>query len=116
MTNIPHGGIFAAMKKPAKSTTPSCCTKEHPSHQSELGRLNRITGQLDGVKKMIDERRYCPEIITLLRGARAAIKAVEANMLERHLASCVVDAFNSDDEPSKAKKMNELKDLFKRFD
>lgn len=65
---------------------------------------------------MIDEQRYCPEIITLLRGARAAIKAVEANMLENHLTSCVVDAFNSDDEKDKDAKISELKEIFKRFD
>ena len=104
------------MKKTNKPLAQTCCSKEHPSHKSELGRINRVIGQLEGAKKMIDERRYCPEIITLLRGARAAIKSIEANMLENHLASCVVDAFNSDDEKDKAAKINELKDLFKRFD
>ncbi len=93
-----------------------CCPKEYPSHATELGRMNRAIGQLEGAKKMIDERRYCPEIIALLRGARAAIKSVEANILETYLGSCVVNAFDSDDEKDKAAKIDELKDLFKRFE
>lgn len=98
-----------------KKTKSDCCT-EYPSHNSELGRLNRAIGQLEGAKKMIEERRYCPEIIAVLRGARAAIKAVEANMLETHLGSCVADAFDLKDEKNKKQKIDELKELFKRFD
>jgi DNA-binding FrmR family transcriptional regulator len=93
-----------------------CCPVEYPSHAAELGRINRAIGQLEGAKKMIDEKRYCPEIIALMRGARAAIKSVEANILETYLGSCVTNAFDSGDEKDKKQKIEELKDLFKRFE
>lgn len=100
----------------AKKSKSDCCPKEYPSHEAETGRINRAIGQLEGAQRMIAERRYCPEIIALLRGARAAIKSVEANILETYLGSCVTNAFNSDDDKDKRQKIAELKDLFKRFE
>ena len=60
-----------------------------PNHQSKLPKLNRIGGQIEGVKKMIEDNRYCPDIITQLRAARAAIKSLEADILETHLQNSV---------------------------
>ena len=89
---------------------------KHPCHKNELKKLNRISGQIEGIKKMINEGRYCPDILTQLRAARAAIHTVEADILECHLQSCVRDAMISGNEKDTAEKINELKDLFKRFD
>ncbi len=89
---------------------------KHPCHMSEIGKLNRISGQVEGIKKMIEEHRYCPDILTQLRAARSAIKSVEASVLECHLQSCVADAMVSGSKADKDKKIAELKDLFKRFD
>jgi len=100
-------------KKPSK---PTCCPTEYPYHGKELSRINRAIGQLEGAKRMIEEKRYCPEIITLLRGVRAAIKSVEGNILETYLGSCVTNAFQSNDEKNKKQKIEELKAIFKRFD
>lgn len=88
----------------------------HPCHRHELPKLNRIAGQIEGVKRMIEEHRYCPDIITQLRAARAAIRRVEADILESHLKSCVVDALAGGDEKETERKIKELKDLFQRFD
>lgn len=85
-------------------------------HDSELGKLNRIAGQVEGVKKMITEQRYCPDILTQLRATRAAIRAVEANILESHLKSCVAESLAGGNAKDAQKKIDELKDLFKRFD
>jgi DNA-binding FrmR family transcriptional regulator len=85
-------------------------------HEKELSKLNRISGQIDGVKKMIAEHRYCPDIIIQLRAIRAAIKAVEANVLENHLKSCVAESLASGNAKDAQKKIDELKDIFKRFD
>lgn len=82
-------------------------------HKCELPRLNRIAGQVDGIRKMIDEGRYCPDILTQLRAVRAAIRSVEANILESHLETCVADAVRGGDPSSK---INELVALFKRYD
>lgn len=94
----------------------TCDDKQHPCHKDELKKLNRIGGQVEGIKKMIDDGRYCPDILTQLRAVRSAIHTVEANILESHLQHCVSDAMTSGNEQDAAQKIAELKDLFKRFD
>jgi CsoR family transcriptional regulator, copper-sensing transcriptional repressor len=93
-----------------------CDDKDSPCHKSDLPRLNRIGGQIAGVKKMIEEHRYCPEILTQLRAIRAAIKGLEANILERHLGHCVQDGLNAGNMDDVKTKINELKEIFKRYD
>ena len=97
----------------------NCChtqLPEHPDHSDELGKLNRVTGQIEGVKKMIAENRYCPDILTQLRAARSALKSIEANILEAHLAGCFAAALAGGTEADKESKILEIKELFKRFD
>lgn len=95
-----------------------CCdtTHEYPDHGKEISRLNRIIGQLEGVKKMIEEQRYCPDILTQLRAASSATKSLEASILEAHLGSCVAEAFESGNIGDQQKKVGELIALFKRYD
>lgn len=95
-----------------------CCEKtgEHPSHTSELKNLNRVSGQIEAVKRMIDERKYCPDILTQLRAARAALKSIETKILETHLYSCVEDSMSKGSLKDKKAKISELAELFKRFD
>lgn len=90
--------------------------KEHnpPSHMKELSRLNRILGQVEGIKKMIEGNRYCPDILIQLRAVRSAVRAVESNILAAHLQHCVAQSF--DDEKERDKKIAELKNLFDRFE
>jgi len=89
---------------------------KHPHHASELPRLNRIAGQIEGVKKMIDEGRYCPDILTQMRAIRAAIRSVEANLLEAHLRACVTTAFQAGTTEEKHEKISELKEIYKRYE
>ncbi len=94
-----------------------CCDHEnHPDHSTELKRLNRVGGQVDGVKKMIEDGRYCPDIMIQIKAIRSALKSVEANILERHLASCVTDAIKSGTKKQQDKKIEEIKELFKKFE
>jgi DNA-binding FrmR family transcriptional regulator len=94
-----------------------CCDadKKHPDYRKEFSRLNRISGQVEGVKRMIESRRYCPEILTQLRAVRAAIHAVEARILESHLDACVNDAFVSGSKAEREKKIAELKTLYRKY-
>ena len=85
-----------------------------PDHRDNIPRLNRIAGQIEGIKKMIEDGRYCPEIISQLRAVRAAVKSVEGNILQKHLQSCVAQSFANPEE--RDKKIAELKALFDRFD
>ncbi len=89
---------------------------ESPFHEAELARLNRVAGQVTGIKKMIEERRYCTDILTQLRAARSAIKSIEANILERHLGHCIAEGLNANNPDDVREKINELKDLLKRYD
>lgn len=101
---------------PKKIAKKDCCAEiQYTDHSNELPRLNRISGQVEGVKKMIEKRLYCPDILTQLRAVRAAVNSIEASILERHLDSCVTDAFTSGNKKETAKKMNELKELYRRF-
>ncbi|MBR1777765.1 MAG: metal-sensitive transcriptional regulator [Alphaproteobacteria bacterium] len=84
-----------------------------PDHTKELGRLNRILGQIEGIKKMIIEHRDCADIMSQLRAARSAIRAVEANVLKTHLQHCVVQSFNSEQE--RQQKIDELRELFNNY-
>ena len=95
---------------------PKDTPSKHPCHSAEIPKLNRIAGQVDGIKRMIDEGRYCPDILTQLRAVRSAIRSVEANILEKHLQSCVADAMRAGNEKETEKKIAELKELFKRYD
>ncbi len=93
---------------------PKDVAAKHPCHHAELKKLNRIAGQVEGIKKMIEEHRYCVDILTQMRAARAALRAVEANILETHLKTCVTESFISGKD--RDAKIGEIKDLFKRFD
>jgi DNA-binding FrmR family transcriptional regulator len=86
----------------------------HPDHARTLHRISRIEGQLAGVRKMIEGRRYCPEILIQTRAIKAAIDALEAAILEKHLHCCVRTAFRSDDEREVKTKVRELTELFRR--
>jgi CsoR family transcriptional regulator, copper-sensing transcriptional repressor len=99
----------------AKKKDDCCAEMQFTDHSKELPRLNRIAGQVEGVKKMIEKRMYCTDILTQLRAVRSAVNSIEASILEAHLDACVTDAFKSGNKEHTAKKMNELKELYRRF-
>jgi CsoR family transcriptional regulator, copper-sensing transcriptional repressor len=87
-----------------------------PSHTKQLPRLNRIKGQIEGIKKMIEGHRYCPDILTQLRAVRSAIRNLELQILDDHLSGCVTEAFHSKNPEEKNQKIDEIRELIKRFD
>lgn len=89
---------------------------KHPSHEAEIKRLNRIAGQIEGVKKMVEEGRFCPEILAQLRAVRSAVKGIETEILRRHLSSCVASAMQSGDKASRMKSIEEITRLFSKFE
>lgn len=91
-----------------------CCEDGHPDHSKVLNRLNRIQGQVQGIRRMIEERRYCPDIMIQIDAARTALAAMQDALLETHLESCVSEAFTSKDRRVAEKKMSELLELFRR--
>ncbi len=86
--------------------------KKNADHSQDLHRLRRISGQIDGIKKMIEEKRYCTDILNQTKAVRAALKALEVSILEKHLGHCVAGAFESKSKAESQKKMNELLEFF----
>jgi DNA-binding FrmR family transcriptional regulator len=85
--------------------------QNHPSHHDQLVRLKKIKGQLEGIERMIEDRRYCPDIITQLRASASALKSLESAVLETHLHGCVKAAFSSKSSSVLDSKIQEILDL-----
>ncbi|MDC0127374.1 metal-sensitive transcriptional regulator [Methylophilaceae bacterium] len=90
------------------------CDSKHPNYEKHIPRINKVVGQLNGIKKMIQDKRYCPEIITQLKAVSSACQSLEIIMLQKHLETCVMDAFHSKDKKVQAEKIQELTNLYKR--
>ncbi len=69
--------------------------KNHPSHQSQLSALKRVEGQVRGVIKMIDEGKYCIDVLNQIKAAKAALVKIESNVLKKHVESCVKESFKN---------------------
>ena len=78
---------------------------------AQLARLGRIEGQVRGVARMIDEDRYCIDILTQIRAIKAALNRVEQEILRDHLKHCVSDAFHGGSEKTRQSKIDELIEL-----
>lgn len=86
----------------------------HADHLKELARLRRLRGQIDGVERMIQEGRYCMDILQQLKAVRSAVHALEGSILQSHLNACVKKAFATKDEAAVEEKIQEISDLFTR--
>ncbi len=80
----------------------------HPDHSEKLKRLNRIEGQVKGIKKMIEERRYCVDILTQLKAVGSALKKVEHAVLKDHVHGCLKSAIKSGNDLDIQNKMDEI--------
>jgi len=87
----------------------------HPSHADELVRLRRIEGQVRGVQKMIEEGRYCIDILTQLGSIAGALGKVEENILARHLRSCVRDSLAGPNRADHERKIEEIVSVLSKF-
>ncbi len=76
--------------------------------QRALDRLARLEGQVRGIARMIDEDRYCVDILAQTAAVRSAIKGVERLILENHTHHCVAQAIDSGDPAAQREKFNEL--------
>ena len=68
-----------------------------------LRRLRRIEGQVRGLQRMIEEDKYCIDVLTQVSAATKALQSVALGLLEQHLGSCVVDAARSGEDEASAK-------------
>lgn len=96
----PHGYMLNGMKRDNKNAL--------------LKRLNRVEGQVRGIGRMVEEERYCIDILTQLQAVRAALAKVETEMLRDHLGHCIEGAIVSGDKVQQREKAAELIQLLER--
>jgi DNA-binding FrmR family transcriptional regulator len=83
---------------------------------SVLKRLRRIEGQVRGLARMVEEERYCIDIVTQLSAVRAALRRAEDEILADHVAHCVENAIASGNKDEQRRKVGELIDVLSRSD
>jgi CsoR family transcriptional regulator, copper-sensing transcriptional repressor len=77
-------------------------------------RLKRIEGQVRGIQRMVDEGRYCPDIMTQIASVHAALRGVGKVLLRSHLQHCVTDALRNGDSVDAERTYDEVMDLMYR--
>ena len=75
---------------------------------SSLKRLNRIGGQVRGIARMVEDDRYCIDIVTQIAAVRAALRRAEEEILRDHVGHCVEDAITSGNRAEQRRKIAEL--------
>ncbi|RDV05325.1 metal-sensitive transcriptional regulator [Undibacter mobilis] len=99
----------------AKHSKSAHATHHGSSHKADtLKRLGRLEGQVRGIARMVDEDRYCIDIVTQIAAARAALRKVEEEILREHVAHCVEHAIASGDKADQRRKVAELMDVMGR--
>jgi CsoR family transcriptional regulator, copper-sensing transcriptional repressor len=79
-------------------------------------RLSRIEGQVRGIARMVEEDRYCIDIVTQVSAVRAALRRLEEEILRDHVAHCVEHAIASGNKADQRKKIEELMEAVSRAD
>ena len=80
-----------------------------------IKRLNRIEGQVRGIARMLEEERYCIDVLHQMQAVKAALARAESEILKDHAAHCVEDAIASGNASAQRKKVSELVDLFDKL-
>ena len=92
-----------------------CCHKKTKRGQDEkkliIHRLNRISGQINGIAKMVENDAYCNDILIQLSAVKNSVKSLSSHILENHLYTCVTRDLENGDFDT----IDELISLFKRF-
>jgi len=87
---------------------------EAKAKNSALKRLKRIEGQVRGLGRMVETDRYCIDIVTQISAVRAALRAVEEEILSDHVANCVEHAIASGNKAEQRRKVAELMEVLNR--
>ncbi|SER30498.1 metal-sensing transcriptional repressor [Parafannyhessea umbonata] len=103
------------METDAKEEACRCHQKHMPRDEKlkrDLGsRINRAVGQLNGIRQMIEDDRYCGDVLTQLAAVQSAVKAISREVMKDHLETCVVERVQAGD----VEAVDEVMALFKKF-
>jgi DNA-binding FrmR family transcriptional regulator len=83
--------------------------------KKSLARLKRAAGQVAGIQRMVEDDRYCVDVLLQIAAARAALDQAGKQILAGHVETCVAQAFASGKPRERRKKMDELLEVFARF-
>ncbi len=86
----------------------------HENKDKTLARLKRLEGQVRGITRMIEEDRYCVDVLTQTAAARAALKGVEKLVIEDHASHCIEHAITSGNPTDQREKFSELVEIINR--
>lgn len=89
--------------------------KQLTTHEEQLQFLKKIEGQIRGIQKMIEEKRYCVDIITQIHSIIGALHRVENEIFRKHIDGCVINALKGKSETEKQKKIDEVIGLISKF-
>ena len=95
---------------------PRCGSLKHTPRSPELKadvtrRINRAVGQLNGIRAMVEEDRYCGDVLTQLAAVESAVKAISREVMRDHLETCVVERIQAGD----TEVTDVVMDLFRKF-
>ncbi|MCK9603538.1 MAG: metal-sensitive transcriptional regulator [Candidatus Omnitrophica bacterium] len=89
--------------------------EQRTTHKEQLEFLKKIEGQVRGLQRMIEEERYCIDIIIQIHSVIGALHRVEDEIFKKHIDGCVVQALRGKSEAEKQKKVDEIVELISRF-
>ena len=87
---------------------------QHDAKTAVLKRFRRIEGQVRGLTRMVEEGRYCIDIVTQVSAVRAALRRVEEEILRDHVSHCVEHAIASGNRQDQRNKISEIMDVLSR--
>jgi DNA-binding FrmR family transcriptional regulator len=83
-------------------------------HSPDVKRINRLIGQLEGVQKMINDNKYCVDILNQTRAISSALRGLEASILERHVQHCLKSASKNNNSKELDGQIEELMEIFRK--
>lgn len=81
------------------------------NHKALITRISRIEGQVRGLKNMVEEQKYCIDILTQIKAARCALKGLELQILQGHANHCLLNAIDSGSKDDAQDKIDEIMEL-----
>lgn len=88
--------------------------KKGASHSDQLKRINRVEGQVRGIAGMIEEQRYCIDILQQIKAVKSALTSIELNIVDGHLNHCVHKAVESKKMEETQEIVDEIRELLRR--
>ncbi len=100
-------------KNANKNESPEIAKIDLIDYSDEVKRLNRITGQIEGISKMLEEKRKLNDILVQCKAVRSAVKSIESRLLNLHLEQVLDEVAKLDKRKSREQQLAELKEFFK---